>query len=387
MSQSQFPYQFPLGELYAESIKSFIVHCAKNNVSDFNLQGGDFIWVEQYGRQIQASEMKIPDSILKELIGHVWGPDIISKVVSGEDLDRALSVTGEEFGLERNETIRLRSNFIQANVGKTLTVCVTSRIIPDEVPTFQKYPIEDDLKNELFAADGLNVFGGPTGSGKTTSQTACFMHIGTHFPDRKVVTYEQPVEFVLGGNQWAGLKPAQSEIGRDIPSFAAGIRNGMRRAPKVIGLGEARDYETYSAGIEAAKSGHLVFFTIHIDKVGELFSRIIQAFPVEQQPSIAFDLLSKVRVVIVQNLFKSNDGKRLLVREGLVFTPEIKIKLESIHYSKWSRWIEDYLSSNKEAIIDKLWGFYLERKVSKEEFIAKASFNEFKKRSEDIDND
>lgn len=138
MSQSQFPYQFPLGELYAESIKSFIVHCAKNNVSDFNLQGGDFIWVEQYGRQIQASEMKIPDSILKELIGHVWGPDIISKVVSGEDLDRALSVTGEEFGLERNETIRLRSNFIQANVGKTLTVCVTSRIIPDEVPTFKK---------------------------------------------------------------------------------------------------------------------------------------------------------------------------------------------------------------------------------------------------------
>ncbi|EQB6624648.1 ATPase, T2SS/T4P/T4SS family, partial [Escherichia coli] len=74
------------------------------------------------------------------------------------------------------------------------------------------------------------------------------MHIGTHFPDRKVVTYEQPVEFVLGGNQWTGLKPAQSEIGRDIPSFAAGIRNGMRRAPKVIGLGEARDYETYSAG-------------------------------------------------------------------------------------------------------------------------------------------
>lgn len=73
MSQSQSPYQFPLGELYTESIKSFIVHCAKNDVSDITLQGGDYILVEQYGRQIQASEMKIPDSILKDLIGQVWG--------------------------------------------------------------------------------------------------------------------------------------------------------------------------------------------------------------------------------------------------------------------------------------------------------------------------
>ncbi|EGM1709330.1 plasmid transfer ATPase TraJ [Salmonella enterica subsp. enterica serovar Takoradi] len=382
MNTPPFPYNFEMGEISPDDLKRFIVHCSRNNVSDISIQGNDYIWVEQHGRQIQASKVKLADSTLKELIGQVWGADIPPIVVSGDDLDRDLSITGDKYDLERNKTIRLRSNFIQANVGKNLTISITNRIIPSENPTLEKYPIEEEFKTELFPRDGIIVFGGPTGSGKTTSLTACYMYIGTNYPDRKVVTYEQPIEFFLGGPDWIGLKPAQSEIGRDIASFSDGIRNAMRRTPKVIGVGEARDHQTYSAAIEAGKSGHLVYFTIHIDKVGELFSRITQAFPVEQQASIAFDLLSKIRVVMVQNLFKSTDGKRVLVREGLVFTQEIKNELELLHHSKWSRWVEDYMNKNKCSIIDKLWNLYLEGTVSKEEFVSKASYHEFKKRSD-----
>lgn len=381
MNTIPFPYDFPMGEISSDDLKRFIVHCSKHNISDITLQGSDFIWIEQHGRLIQASKIKIPDSTLKDLISQVWGADITPIVVSGEDYDRDLSISGDKYNLSRNETIRLRSNFIQVNVGRNLTISVTSRIIPGENPTLETHPIEDEFKNELFARDGLIVFGGPTGSGKTTSLTACYMHIGSHFPDRKVVTYEQPIEFILGGMQWKGLKPAQSEIGRDIRTFSEGIRNAMRRAPKIIGVGEARDLQTYAAGIEAAKSGHLVYFTIHIDKVGELFSRITQAFPAEQQASIAFDLLSKIRVIMVQNLFKSNDGKRVLVREGLVFTQEIKNELEQLHHSKWSRWVENHMTKNKCTIIDKLWELYQQGIVSKEEFVSKASYHEYKKRA------
>ncbi|SUG27548.1 TraJ [Salmonella enterica subsp. salamae] len=85
---------------------------------------------------------------------------------------------------------------------------------------------------------------------------------------------------------------------------------------------------------------------------------------------------------MVQNLFKSTDGKRVLVREGLVFTQEIKNELELLHHSKWSRWVEDYMNKNKCSIIDKLWKLYLEGTVSKEEFVSKASYHEFQKRSD-----
>ncbi|ECI9836383.1 plasmid transfer ATPase TraJ, partial [Salmonella enterica] len=143
MNTPPFPYNFEMGEICLDDLKRFIVHCSKNNVSDITIQGNDYIWVEQYGRQIQGSKFKLADSTLKELIGQVWGADIPPIVVSGDDLDRDLSITGDKYDLERNKTIRLRSNFIQANVGKNLTISITNRIIPSENPTLEKYPIEE----------------------------------------------------------------------------------------------------------------------------------------------------------------------------------------------------------------------------------------------------
>ncbi|ELU1573699.1 plasmid transfer ATPase TraJ, partial [Salmonella enterica] len=128
MNTPPFPYNFEMGEISPDDLKRFIVHCSKNNVSDISIQGNDYIWVEQYGRQIQGSKIKLADSTLKELIGQVWGADIPPIVVSGDDLDRDLSITGDKYDLERNKTIRLRTNFIQANVGKNLTISITNRI-------------------------------------------------------------------------------------------------------------------------------------------------------------------------------------------------------------------------------------------------------------------
>jgi defect-in-organelle-trafficking protein DotB len=384
---SEFPFTFPNGEIYPEIIKKFFVHCWSNAVSDVTIHGGDYIWVERYGRQIKASNMVISHSHLCELVSQLWGADIVTKVVSGEEQDRPLSITGEQYGLGRGESIRLRSNFIQGHVGRAVTIQISSRIIPTELPTLDKYPIEDEFVRELFSADGLNVVAGPTGSGKTTTLTSLYMEIGMKMPDRKVILFEQPVEFILGGPKWIGLKPCQSEIPRDIASYEAGIRNALRRAPKVIGIGEARDMETYLAGIDAAKSGHLLNFTSHINKTGEIFSRVIQAFPIDQQPSIALDLLSILRVVIVQNLFKSTDGKRVMLREGLVFTQDIKNELEDNHYSKWARWVENHLHSKNATIIDKLWMLYQKGIVEKDVFISKATYHEFIKRSGELSDD
>ncbi|WP_366539125.1 ATPase, T2SS/T4P/T4SS family [Salmonella enterica] len=92
---------------------------------------------------------------------------------------------------------------------------------------------------------------GPTGSGKTTLLTSVYQHHGETTPDCKVTTYEDPIEGLLGGPNWL-LQPQQCEIGRDVPTYAEGLRLSMRQAPTIIGIGEVRDSETVEGMVKRA---------------------------------------------------------------------------------------------------------------------------------------
>ena len=83
--------------------------------------------------------------------------------------------------------------------------------------------IEPDLFEALYHGSGLVITCGPTGSGKTTLQSAAYGYAGTTMPDRKVITFEDPIENVLGGPHWKGPQPAQSQIVRDIKKLCVGI--------------------------------------------------------------------------------------------------------------------------------------------------------------------
>ena len=115
------------------------------------------------------------------------------------------------------------------------------------------------------------------------------------------------------------LPPLQSQVGKDIPDFATGIRADLRRAPSVMGVGEMRDLETISAGIRAAQLGHLLLSTTHINSPGEAFPRLINEFPHESRDAMAWSLLGVLQYVVVQKLLRTTDGKRIAVREFILF--------------------------------------------------------------------
>src|SRR6266481_6161743 len=98
--------------------------------------------------------------------------------------------------------------------------------------------------------DGILLVTGPTGSGKTTTLYSCLHFINR--PDRKIITVEDPVEYLLAGinqvqvNDVVGL------------TFAAALRSILRQAPNVIMVGEIRDLETANIAINASLTGHLV---------------------------------------------------------------------------------------------------------------------------------
>ncbi|MCR9116281.1 MAG: GspE/PulE family protein [bacterium] len=115
--------------------------------------------------------------------------------------------------------------------------------------------------------NGIVLVTGPTGSGKTTTLYASMNSLNR--PDRKIITAEDPVEYYLAGINQVEVR---HDIGLD---FSRIIRAMLRQAPNIILVGEMRDKETASMGIEASLTGHLVFSTLHTNDAPAAISRLI----------------------------------------------------------------------------------------------------------------
>ncbi len=115
--------------------------------------------------------------------------------------------------------------------------------------------------------NGIILVTGPTGSGKTTTLYAALNNLNR--PDRKIITAEDPVEYYLAGINQVEVRHS---IGLD---FARIIRSMLRQAPNIILVGEMRDSETASMGIQASLTGHLVFSTLHTNDAPSAVTRMI----------------------------------------------------------------------------------------------------------------
>jgi type IV pilus assembly protein PilB len=128
---------------------------------------------------------------------------------------------------------------------------------------------DDQQKFERMIAlpDGILLVTGPTGSGKTTTLYSCLHFINR--PDRKIITVEDPVEYILAGinqvqvNEVVGL------------NFAGALRSILRQAPNVVMIGEIRDVETATIAINASLTGHLVFSTLHTNDAPAAVTRLV----------------------------------------------------------------------------------------------------------------
>jgi type II secretory ATPase GspE/PulE/Tfp pilus assembly ATPase PilB-like protein len=123
------------------------------------------------------------------------------------------------------------------------------------------------MKKVLAQPYGLILVVGPTGSGKTTTLHAALGYINK--PGIKIWTAEDPVEITQSGLRQVEVKP---KIGLD---FARVMRSFLRLDPDVIMIGEMRDYETASTGVEASLTGHLVFSTLHTNSAPETVTRLL----------------------------------------------------------------------------------------------------------------
>ncbi|MBE6876489.1 MAG: PilT/PilU family type 4a pilus ATPase, partial [Ruminococcus sp.] len=146
---------------------------------------------------------------------------------------------------------------------------------------------------------------GPTGSGKSTTLAGMIDYINVH-RSAHVITVEDPIEYVHS-NKLCMIN--QREVGDDVPDFAMALRAALREDPDVILVGEMRDFETISAAITAAETGHLVLSTLHTTSAADTINRIIDTYPEHQQNQIRTQLAGNMVGVVSQTLLPTLDGK------------------------------------------------------------------------------
>ncbi|AWK15499.1 plasmid transfer ATPase TraJ (plasmid) [Candidatus Fukatsuia symbiotica] len=379
------PFDFSAG-LSADTLRRFFTWCARHNVTDIHLQGGSPLIVGRYGRLVKASAFRLEDAQLTKLIDEIFTPKIKAMVKSGRGVDRALQLDGDadqRYGLSRGERLRFRANFIQVTAGRQeLTMAVTLRLIPTHIPALESLDLEPDLLRHLLPHKGLILVCGETGSGKSTLLAAIYQYCCRLYTDRKIVTFEDPIEYILGTPENL-LPPAQSQIGRDVGSFAEGLKLALRQAPDVIGVGEIRDRETLSGAIACGQSGHLCLSTLHTHSPGETIPRAVLMFPAEMREAAARDLLGVLQVIVVQQLLRTTDGKRQAIREYLIFDEAVRRELACLNYTQWSHWIDSRLQAQQARLADKAWQLYQTGRIPRDEMLNVVSHGELEQRERD----
>lgn len=301
-------------------------HTARLDASDITIQTGVPIFAEVYGKLLRITNRPISNTELGDLINYIYGPNATTQLLSGKDID-----THYEFRPNRGVRYRYRVNATACLVEGHDAIQITLRTIPTTPPKLDTMGLPPDVLEAIAPQEGIVFITGATGSGKSTLLASIIRELIEQVDsNRKVLTYESPIEFVYDEIPATSSVVSQSEIPRHLPNFADGVRNALRRKPRLIMVGECRDAETISAALEAALTGHPVYTTLHTSGVAETMRRLVTSFSGEERLGRTIDILETIRVCIWQKLVPTVDDKRVALREYLVFNEEVRdILLES----------------------------------------------------------
>lgn len=268
--------------------------------------------------RIEGFLKKMPEDILTQndllSITQEVIPQWKSKIEEHNDVDAAIEI--ENIG-------RFRVNVYYDIKG----MCIAFRHISGKLVSFENLGLPKSIEKITKMKNGLVLITGITGSGKSTTLASIINKINEDRAEH-IVTIEQPVEFI---HEHKKSLVHQREVGINVPSFSYALRED----PNVIMVGEMRDLETIAMAISATETGHLVFGTLHTKDAAQSVSRIIDAFPANQQDQIRTQLSGTLKAVLSQILVPSIDGKkRYLACEVMIVNNSIKqlIRANNIHH-------------------------------------------------------
>jgi len=317
-SELIFPHE-PMMHWQQSDLDNLLLWSVEQGASDICLQPSHAVWIRQHGRWLPVTQREISSEEIFELVDQVSGTASSSAQLKGsKDLDFAYEVSTGRFDAER-----FRINATACRDGWGTGAEVTIRSIPSLPPRLERLDVEQEIMDHAFPDRGLILVTGTVGTGKSTLLASILRYIREH-QERKIVTYEAPVEFDLMGIPDPKGPLVQTGIPEHLAEFGTAPRNAMRRAVDVMLVGESRDRETLWGMLEAAETGVAAYSTVHTQSVADTPSRIINVFPTDMQQQVASTLISSLRLVVQQRLEPSPQGGRVPLKEYLVFNRSVR---------------------------------------------------------------
>ncbi len=275
---------------------------AQQSASDLHLSPGYYPTLRIDGRLVPLTDQKILDAPLLEAMA--------SDLLGDERKKRFMERKEADFSYALNQDFRFRTNIYRTRNNFALVF----RLIPREIRTLDALGMPENLKIFTRLAQGFVLVVGPNGHGKSTTLAAMIDLINRERAE-KIITIEDPIEYMFAPDRSI---IDQRELYADTMSFANALRSALRENVNVLMIGEMRDYETISAAVSAAETGHLVFGSLHTNSAAQTVERIIDSFPPGQQAQIIGQLSDTLSGVISQRLIPG-------IRGGLVPAVEIMV--------------------------------------------------------------
>lgn len=211
---------------------------------------------------------------------------------------------------------RFRGN-ISFQMGSYMVIL---RLLSSDMPTIRGLGLPRVYEDILKVGQGLILVTGPTGSGKSTTLAAMINEINTKY-SKHIITIEDPIEYV---HPHKLSIVEQKDIGQDVPDYATALMGAMRQTPDVILFGEMRTKSEIEMALKLAETGHLVFSTLHTRNAYQTITRIIDAFPGDQQNQIRVQLAEALVAVFSQRLLLKKDQYGVkMMKEILLHNPAV----------------------------------------------------------------
>ena len=307
------------------------------------------------GELIQLSQRPFERGEVATIANDLMNEDQRAEFEQALEMNLALAI--ENIG-------RFRINiFIQRN-----EVSLVARNIQTEIPNFDDLGLPEVLKDVITAKNGLVLFVGGTGSGKSTSLAALIDHRnkarGGH-----IITIEDPVEYV---HEHKKCIVNQREVGVDTLSFHDALKNTLRQAPDVILIGEIRDRETMEHALAFAETGHLAISTLHANNANQALDRIINFFPEERKAQLLHDIGNNIRAFVSQRLVPTVDGKRCAAIEIMLGSHTIKQMIMKDQLSDIKEAMQKSENMGMKTFDSALYDLVMEGRISQEEAMKNA---------------
>jgi twitching motility protein PilT len=335
-----------------------------SNVSDLNITMGRPLQVESAGELLPV-EIKPPIKSLTPFQTEIMALNLID---GDRRLTESLLRTGScDLSYSLPGKARFRVNIFSQSGHLSLVL----RQLESKVPTVRDMKLPESFFSMGKELNGIIIFTGATGTGKTTSLAAILEEINEKRAVH-VVTLEDPIEY-----QHPHKKATfnQRELGKDFDSFANGLRAALRQAPKVILVGEMRDRETVEIGLTAAETGHLVLTTLHTVDAGQAINRMLGMFTNEEEKQIRIRLADTVRWIVSQRLLPKIGGGRVAAFE--VLKSNLRVKEAILHGESDGKTYYEMMQSGKPfgmtTFDDYIIGLYERGVISQETALAFAS--------------